>query len=405
MRRNGTRTLWIVGALAVMGCGSSSPPGTLDASSGNDAPSSDATATPDGSTAADATALPDAMGLPDATALPDAPPPRDATPVSDAPQPVDAAVRCTTVRRTCAQIRASFAAASTMVSVTCDETAGTFTIRSTGAPDYTSNQTTPNAIRDQGWVVTLPLNPTCAPTPTDAIASRGAVGFMINGVPFYGPQDAEGRDALMFEGPSFDDCVGHADMQCSYHYHVEPVCVFGLRDTAARHAEADGHPAVIGYALDGFAIHASYETGATGSSLDACNGHSDATHGYHYHATRTSPYLVGCLAGTRTTPTRTMALCTGGGGDGGVMMGDAAMPPPDGAMPPADGGTMTPRTCTTAAQCAGACPAGSAGCTCANSPMGMICVPSCTTSTDCPRNAMGVQLTCEPTMRICVPPR
>lgn len=80
------------------------------------------------------------------------------------------------------------------------------------------------------------------------------------------------------------------------------------------------------------------------------------------------------------------------------------MPPPGdgGTTPPADGGMMTPRTCSTAADCAGACPMATMGCTCATTPMGMACVPSCARDADCPTTPMG-QLTCNTAMRICVP--
>jgi hypothetical protein len=296
---------------------------------------------------------------------------------------------CVVVARTCAQLGATFPTGNANVSVTCDEAAGTFTITSTGVPNYTSNQTTPNAIGAQGWVAVLPLVPGCAAAPTSVIASRGEVGFMVNGVPFYGPQDAEGRDALVFEGSSFDDCVGHADMRCSYHYHTEPRCVFGVGDPAANHPQADGHPPVIGYALDGFAIHSSYAAAATHGPLDGCNGHADAARGYHYHATATSSYLIGCYAGRAIgRVTRSMALCSMGTPDAGVA--------------PDAGATMGPRACTSSSECAGACPAGSIGCTCATTPMGMRCVPTCNSNTDCPTGPMGA-LTCNVAMHQCVP--
>lgn len=330
--------------------------------------------------------LPACVGAP--AGIDDAGPASDASPASDArPGDSGSSTICTALARTCAQVVASFASNSMNVAVACDAAAGTFTITSTGVPSYDSNQTTPNSIVDQSWVVTLPLTPACAATTTDVLASRGPVGFMINGVPFYGPEDAMGNDAVVNEGPSFDDCDGHADMSCSYHYHEEPICVFGLGDTAQLHAEPDGHPPVIGYALDGFAIYASYETS---QPLDGCNGHADATRGYHYHATATSPYLIGCYAGTATgRVVHAMNLCVNGvpTADGGVATtGDA--------------GVMGPPSCTTSADCTTACPPGSMGCTCAPSPMGaMACVPTCTTAADCPAGAP----VCDTAMHICHP--
>ena len=77
-------------------------------------------------------------------------------------------------------------------------------------------------------------------------------------------------------------------------------------------------------------------------------------------------------------------------GDGGMMMpppgdGGMMMPPPgDGGAMGGDGGMMGLRACTATSQCASACPPGSMGCTCASTPMGMLCVPTCTRDADCP---------------------
>jgi hypothetical protein len=98
-------------------------------------------------------------------------------------------------------------------------------------------------------------------------------------------------------------------MSCSYHYHEEPICVFGKGNTAAMHLLPDGHAPIIGFALDGFAIHASPADGP----LDGCNGHSDAARGYHYHATSKSPYLVGCYRGsTRGQTMNARNVCVNG---------------------------------------------------------------------------------------------
>lgn len=205
-----------------------------------------------------------------------------------------ASVSCITRTRTCAEIQAAFAeVADSDVTVECD--ADSFTVSASGVPMYTSNQSTPNEIGVQGWVVTLPLTPSCAAEPEDAEASRGPIGIMVNGVVFFGPQNIAGEDAVVAEGPTLDDCDGHADMMCVYHYHSDATCVFGLGDTLEAHAGDDGHPAIIGFAFDGFALHAP-DPAAT---LDACNGHVDDARGYHYHASATFPYFLGCFGGTR----------------------------------------------------------------------------------------------------------
>jgi hypothetical protein len=157
------------------------------------------------------------------------------------------------------------------------------------------------------WMIAFPLHPSCAETKGDVIASRGPIGFMINGVPFYGPQDARGADAVINEGVTFDDCEGHADPSCSYHYHDEPRCVFGEGTPTSSRSEDDGHPARIGYALDGFAIYASDTRGAI--ELDECNGHADEARGYHYHATSTFPYLMGCYSGRHRAEVMRVPAC------------------------------------------------------------------------------------------------
>lgn len=204
--------------------------------------------------------------------------------------------------RTCAQVMAAFAASGNAgVAVTCDAGAGTFTMSASGVPPYMSNQSTPNAIDAQDWVVTLPLAPTCAAATTSVVASRGPIGFMINGVAFFGPQNMQGQDAPTVEGATLDDCDGHADPQCAYHYHSDPSCVFGRGGDLLAHMEGDGHPGLIGFALDGFPLYAPYPS-AFPPALDGCNGHSDATRGYHFHTTSTSPYFVGCYVGSPRTP-------------------------------------------------------------------------------------------------------
>lgn len=237
----------------------------------------------------------------------------DPGPTGNPPGPDQTAqLTCVAGKRTCADVMAAFAGQAADVKVSCDAGAGRFTLQATGVPNYTSNQGTSNAIKDQSWMVSFPLDPACAGSPADVVNSRGPVGFMVNGVPFYGPQDAQGRDAVVNEGKSFDDCAGHADPMCSYHYHEEPVCVFGAGVKASARTLADGHPPVIGFALDGFALYASYPAGTDKkyAALDDCGGHGDAARGYHYHARGSFPYLLACYRGKdRGTMMHTRAMC------------------------------------------------------------------------------------------------
>jgi hypothetical protein len=43
--------------------------------------------------------------------------------------------------------------------------------------------------------------------------SQGAIGFAINGAAVYCDGDADGLDAYVNEGVSFDDCKAHVDQR------------------------------------------------------------------------------------------------------------------------------------------------------------------------------------------------
>lgn len=111
--------------------------------------------------------------------------------------------------------------------------------------------------------------------------------------------------------------------------------------------------------------------------LDACNGREGmvplegrVVRTYHYVLTDTFPYIPRCF---HAAPDASFAAT---------------------AMPMGDAGTMTPRACANAAECAGACPPGAMGCTCAAAPMGRVCVPSCARASDCPAGPNGMALNC-----------
>lgn len=124
----------------------------------------------------------------------------------------------------------------------------------------------------------------------------------INGVPLYGNADAANRDAYVFEGPTFDQCRGHASPSASgdsrkgiYHYHTNPApgCVY--TDVSGLHSP------LFGIMFDGVPIYGKYgDNGILPTNLDECNGHVDTTCPfYHYHVTSnlTYPYLTNCLKG------------------------------------------------------------------------------------------------------------
>ncbi len=128
--------------------------------------------------------------------------------------------------------------------------------------------------------------------------------------------------------------------------------------------------------------------------LDECNGRTGsvvvdgaAVTTYHYVLTNTFPYIPRCWHATPDASFRGMMMMMGGG-DAGVPATDAGM-------------TMGPVACTTTAQCATACPAGSYGCTCGSTPMGMRCIPTCRTVADCPTPPAGMTFMCR--SGVCAP--
>jgi hypothetical protein len=170
---------------------------------------------------------------------------------------------------------------------------GTFPIaRDDDAWRYDRN---PNRIAPQDLDFDLPVDPVPAPRPSCA---PGAVGILLSGSVLFSALDAPGRDAVAHE--TQDGCQGHPQRSGVYHYHSLTTCLEEGR-------LADGHSALVGYALDGFGIFGRHGEGGRplgSSDLDECHGHSHAVPWdgavrviYHYHATWDFPYTVGCLRG------------------------------------------------------------------------------------------------------------
>lgn len=180
--------------------------------------------------------------------------------------------------------------------VTVSLTGSLLLVNSDGIPNHSHgdfpNANNPNRILKQDYHFKIPLAPKFAEKP--APLPFGPIGVAINGVPFYNPYNAEGRDAVM--GPNaeiFDSCCGHPDQLGRYHYHQYPVCI-----KSPFHDEPGKHSPLIGWAFDGFAIYGpNGEGGKPPSNLDACNGHTDSTRGYHYHVTAKFPYILGAYKG------------------------------------------------------------------------------------------------------------
>ncbi len=115
---------------------------------------------------------------------------------------------------------------------------------------------------------------------------RGAIALAINGVPIFNALNNRGDDAFL--SGELDTWGGHCGRADDYHYHMAPL-----------HLQKAGTAATpIAYALDGFVIYGLTEPdGSAVSGLDAYNGHTHGTLGYHYHATLTFPYVNGGMRG------------------------------------------------------------------------------------------------------------
>lgn len=87
----------------------------------------------------------------------------------------------------------------------------------------------------------------------------GHIGVWSNGVSIFNAKDGMSynnagvwnRDALFWEGISFDNCLGHPAPGGEYHHHVNPRCLYDPADSTS-------HSPIIGYAFDGFPIYGAY---------------------------------------------------------------------------------------------------------------------------------------------------
>jgi len=137
----------------------------------------------------------------------------------------------------------------------------------------------------------IPITPALASTPMSAKDHflRGAIAIAVNGIPIFNALNNRGDDALL--AGELDNWGGHCGRADDYHYHVAPTHLQSVV----------GAKAPIAYALDGFPIYGEKEAdGKKVVGLDAFNGHFDLKKNYHYHATKTYPYINGGFKGVVT---------------------------------------------------------------------------------------------------------
>lgn len=134
----------------------------------------------------------------------------------------------------------------------------------------------------------IPTSPVISETPVSAKTQlyRGAIALAVNGVPIFNALNNRGDDAYLVG--ELDEWGGHAGRADDYHYHIAPLHL----------QEFVGNQSPIAYALDGYAIYGETEPdGSAVATLDEFNGHEMADGSYHYHGTRTYPYINGGLRG------------------------------------------------------------------------------------------------------------
>lgn len=217
----------------------------------------------------------------------------------------------------------------TTTGVSAQHPTGAFPI-ATDDPSYAFDRN-PNAIAARLMTFTPPAAPVVLDRPQ--CLPGGAIGVLNDGVVLFNALDADSRDAVAHEVQ--DRCDGHPERSGSYHAHWASDCVTG----------GPASDAAIGWALDGYPITGAVEP-KTGkvlgtADLDVCHGISstyrlegELRSGYHYVATRTYPYTLGCFHAKPSLPTgggRTAAPTTPG------PSGPRTAPPPTGptdARPP-----------------------------------------------------------------------
>jgi hypothetical protein len=116
---------------------------------------------------------------------------------------------------------------------------------------------------------------------------RGAIAVAANGIPIFNPIKNDGRTDTFLAG-ELDEYGGHCGRADDYHYHVAPWHL----------AERLGPSMPLGYALDGYPIYGLAEPdGSTVNGLDSFHGHASAAGEYHYHASKSYPYINGGFHG------------------------------------------------------------------------------------------------------------
>ncbi|MEZ6031820.1 MAG: YHYH protein [Planctomycetaceae bacterium] len=144
-----------------------------------------------------------------------------------------------------------------------------------------------NYTGENAWQI--PLHPVPAKNPMSARNNffRGAIALAVNGIPIFNPIKNDGRTDTLLAG-ELDAFGGHCGRADDYHYHIPPI---HLEKVVGK-----GKP--LAWALDGYPIMGLQEKrNPDFAPLDQWNGHKDKDGNYHYHSTKTYPYLNGGFYG------------------------------------------------------------------------------------------------------------
>lgn len=130
----------------------------------------------------------------------------------------------------------------------------------TSVPDYEIGPWTgnPNDAMQQSFVFRITRTPT-RNTGTAVETPLGHIGVWSNGVSVFNAKDARSynnqnvwhQNAVVVEGPGFDECLGHPAPGGEYHHHLNPRCLYDDEDSSK-------HAPIIGYAFDGYPIYGAY---------------------------------------------------------------------------------------------------------------------------------------------------
>ena len=123
---------------------------------------------------------------------------------------------------------------------------GVRVIISNGIPNHDVGRGNKVIPCEVNWAVEIPLNPVLGDR--KEVPIRGMLAMALNGVPAYGPQEADGANAVeVMAGMGVQDAqfwYGHAGPNSAWHVHNPQM---GM--------ESESATTLLGYAMDGFPIY------------------------------------------------------------------------------------------------------------------------------------------------------